>query len=287
MKTLLPRLCLLFTLLAPFASTVLATSITGGGEVIESEAPKDPGFAKPTGTPQKSVPPANLPTAEELAAGRSNSAPAPAPAAANTPAQPAATPPPITDEFVLAMQSAAVDFRERRFDEALKKVQKAEALKPGNSDVMNFRGAIFAETGQFEDARALYEKAIQIEPASFWPYFNLYEVEFMQRNYSEARKGFEKTMIKFPDNELLRFKIVLTYLQEENREAAKAELERFRFPSDTAAYYYAWAAWEFSQGNIQQGNDWIASGERVFGRERTDFVYQSLADLKWVPLPRP
>jgi len=283
MKTSSRLFLLLFAAPAVFSPLVHATSITGGGEVIESEAPKEPGFAKPASTPGKTVPPANLPSADDLAKGKTSP-----PATPVEPATPiSAEPQKPADEFVLAMQSAAVDFRERKFDEALKKVQKAESLKPGNSDVMNFRGAIFAETGQFEEARILYEKAIQIEPASFWPYFNLYEVEFMQRNYGKSREGFEKTMLKFPDNELLRFKIVLTYLQEENREAAKAELERFRFPSDSAAYYFAWAAWEFSQGKSKEGNDWIASGERVFGRERTDFVYQSLADLKWVPLPRP
>lgn len=265
-----------------------ATSITGGGVTVESKPTPEPGLQAPQSIkPIEPYKPAELPKISDGQDDLKSQLPAipdVSPGEAPLPL-PSATP--KLDEFGQALVSAADDFRARRFEAALTKINKAESLQPGNSDVLNFRGAILAETQQYDEAKLLYERALRLEPLSFWPKFNLAEIEFMQKKYADARKGFELALKDFPDNELLRFKIVLTYLMEKNESAARAELGRFKFPSDTAAYYFAFAAQEFASGNKKGGDEWIASGVRVFGRDQTDFLYQTLADLGWLPLPRP
>ncbi len=265
------RLKLTFALLATVLP-VCATSITGGGETVETTPTPPPGFAKsqetPDATPKESserMPAVELPQARNNPAPKSQS----------------------VDEFKAVLQQARKDFREKNYDDALEKVRKAELLKPDQPDALNFRGAIYAETGRYAEAVKLYEKALSLQPSSFWPAYNIGEVDFIQKKYSEARAHFQKMLEKSPKNELLRFKIVLTYLLEKNDAAAKAELDRFPFPSETAAREFAMAAWEFAHSHPEKGNEWIESGVRIFGWSRTDFVYQTLADLNWVPTPRP
>ena len=170
---------------------------------------------------------------------------------------------------------------------ALEKASKADAIKPDQPEVINFIGAIHAESGRYPEAIQFYEKSLSLNPKSFWAAFNVAEVDFIQQKYSEARTKFQNLMQAFPNHELLRFKIVLAYLLEKNDAAAKAELDKFPVLANTAAKEFSMAAWEFAHGNTAAGNEWIASGERIFGYSRTAFVYQSLEDLKWVPSPRP
>ncbi|MEO7932898.1 MAG: tetratricopeptide repeat protein [Chthoniobacterales bacterium] len=268
----LNRLKLALAFLAT-ALPVCATSITGGGETVETTPTPPPGFSRTEENP-------------DAATKESSPAETPAPELPQVRNLPAPTPVP-SDEFKSVLQQARKDFREKNYDDALEKVRKAEALKPDQPDVINFRGAIYAETGRYAEAVKLYEKALALQPNSFWPAYNIGEVDFIQKKYPEARAWFQKMQEKLPKNELLRFKIVVTYLLEKNDAAAKAELDKFQFPSETAAREFAMAAWEFAHNHPDKGQEWMESGVRIFGWGRTDFLYQSMADLNWVPTPRP
>lgn len=258
-----PRPLLSSIVVFSLAGSILATSITGGGETVETIPTPRPGFSQPVGEA--------TPTPLE------------------TPAETVEPTPESTQSMDLKrlLSGARIDFRNKNYDDALEKVRKAEALKPDQPEIINFRGAIYAETGRYPEAVALYEKSLAINPDSFWPAFNIGEVDFIQGKYADARVKFQKMLDKLPKNELLRFKIVLTYLLEKDDKAAKAELDKFTFPANTAAREFAMAAWEFSHGNPEKGKEWVDSGTRIFGLSRTDFTYETLGDLKWVPLPRP
>lgn len=233
---------------------------------------------------------------------QSNVSPIPEETPETTPERPRATPSapkpkdppaettkiaPPRDEARIFYGEAAKAYRSKDYASALEFVSKAEALKPENKELLILRGAIYAESGKHAEAIEVYQKVLAEDPKSFPAAFNLAEVFFMQKNFAEARSRFEKLREAAPNHEMLRLKIMLTHLLEGNDTAAKAELDQFKFPSDTAAREFAMAAWDFAHGNVEAGKDWVASGERIFGRQKTEFLYQILADLNWVPSPRP
>ncbi len=50
-----------------------------------------------------------------------------------------------------------------------------------------------------------------------------------------------------------------------------------KFPSDTAAYYFAHAAWGFAQKDEKEGQYWCKTGLKVFGLPRCTSFYDALA----------
>ena len=104
--------------------------------------------------------------------------------------------PAVADEMQILLRDAKRDFQNKDFPASLQKLEQAEALKPDQAEVINFRGAIYAETGRFEEAVKVYERALSLDPSSFWPAFNIGEVAFIQKKYGEARAQFAKTLEK-------------------------------------------------------------------------------------------
>jgi hypothetical protein len=57
-----------------------------------------------------------------------------------------------------------------------------------------------------------------------------------------------------------------------------------KFPSDTAAYYFAQASWAFARKDQKEGNYFTRTGLKVFGIERCVSFYDALAGVGWVPM---
>ncbi len=262
------------------ASCLRAASISGGDETVETVPTPKPGFTRSESDETEPTP---APAPKTFSVENSTLVEG---SATPTPTPEAATPTPAPD-FRVALRLANKAYRAKDFDGALEQVRTAEALKPNDPEIINFRGAIYAETGRYEEAVKLYEQSIALNPQSFWPNFNLCELDFIQKRYPEARAKFEAAMVKFPNHELLRFKIILCHLLEKNDAAAKAEMDKYTFPANSAAREFSNAAWDFAHGDTEKAQTWIRSGVIIFGMGRTDFLYQSLADVGWVPLPRP
>ena len=260
------------------AETVEAASISGGDETIETIPTAKPDFNKNEDSTVAPSVPSNDQVTDTFPTEKKIDLPE------NIEVTP--TPKPVED-YKLILKQARLAYHQKNYDEALEKVRKVESLKPDQPEIINFRGAIYAETGRYAEAVELYKKSLAIEPNSFWPAFNIAEVDFIQKKYSDARTKLQEMMVKLPNHELLRFKIILTYLLEKKDEEAKAELDKFSFPANSAAREFALAAWEYAHNSPEKGNEWVNSGVKIFGYGRTDFVYQSLADLGWVPSPRP
>lgn len=185
-------------------------------------------------------------------------------------------------EYMKAIQAASVSYAKRDFPAALKALDEADKIKPDLPESLNLRGAIYAEQHDFDRARDTFEKALKAQPTAFLPKFNLAEILLMQKKPAEARAAFQDFRVTGANRELVQFKIVLTYLMEHNDAGAQAALREMKFPGDTAAYYFANAAWEFSQGHADKGKDWVKNGIGIFGYDRCYPLYDSLADFGWV-----
>jgi hypothetical protein len=107
----------------------------------------------------------------------------------------------------------------------------------------------------------------------------------VQKRYAEARAMFMKLLEENPKDELVQFRILLTWLLEKNDAEARRVLEAIPFPSDTPAYYYGNAAWEFAHGNEAEGNKWVMRGNWVFKTEITANFSQPFIEIGWLTAP--
>ena len=187
--------------------------------------------------------------------------------------------------YLTLMREAMRSFSQRDFETALAFVNKADELLPPTPPSMNVRGAIAIEQKRFDEGRKLCLAALQKDPRYFPARFNLAEIPFVQKNYAEARNIFQRLQQDHPEDELLKFRIYLTYLLENNESAAKQALEELPFLSDTPAYYYARAAWEFAHANPKGGQEWVDRGNWVFPPIKTQNFADVFYDLGWLKRP--
>ena len=190
-------------------------------------------------------------------------------------------------EYRAALSEMVKAFTARDFPATLEAIEKADKIIPANPHTMNTRAAVFIEQHQFEEGRKLCEEVLKLDPRYYPARFNLAEIPMMEKKYAESRAVFQKLLSENPRDELVQFRVFLTYLLEKNDSAAREILGKLKFPSDTPAFYYANAAWEFSRGNEVEGKAWVERGNWVFGAEKSSNFSESLIQLGWLDRPAP
>lgn len=185
-------------------------------------------------------------------------------------------------EYQRLIRESADFYAERDYASAVATLDKAAKMRPDTLDALNLRGAIHAERGEFERARDCFEKALAISPDAFWPKFNLAEILLMQHRAREAQERFEQLRATGPNAELIQFKIVLALLKQDRVDEARARLGSMPFPGESAAGYYAWAAWAFASHDEKLAGEWVRKSNEAFGRKINLVLYDSLADMGWV-----
>lgn len=187
-------------------------------------------------------------------------------------------PPTYREALIAAMRS----FTERDFEKAREQVKKADSSWQQTPVSLNILGAIEIEQKNFEAGRKLCLEALQRDPRFFPARFNLAEIPFVQGKYTEARVLFLKLQEDEPDDDLLKFRIFLTYLLEKNDIEAKQHLDRIPLVNDSPISFYANAAWEFSHGQEAKAKDWLASGARTFPPIKHINFVEVFYDLGWL-----
>jgi tetratricopeptide (TPR) repeat protein len=187
-------------------------------------------------------------------------------------------PPAYREALIGAMRS----FTLREFGKAREQVQKADSSWQQTPVSLNIRGAIEIEQKNFDEGRQLCLAALNKDPRFFPARFNLAEIPFVQGKYSEARAMFLKLQEDEPDDDLLKFRIFLTYLLEKNDAEAKRQLDNIPLINDSPISFYANAAWEFAHGEEKKGKDWISSGARTFPPIRHINFIEVFYDLGWL-----
>ena len=185
-------------------------------------------------------------------------------------------------EYVTALREAVRAFNGRDFDKALKALDTAETIYPPNALTLNTRGAALIEQKRYDEGAGFCRKALEIDPKFYPARFNLCEVPLVQKHYAEARSMFMKLHDENPKDELVQFRILLTWLLEKNDGEARRVLDSIPFPSNTPAYYYGNAAWEFAHGNAVEGNKWVMRGNWVFKPEVTTNFSQPFLEIGWL-----
>lgn len=176
-------------------------------------------------------------------------------------------------------------FAARDFESAIALVNKADGNFQVTPVALNVRGAVAIEQRKFAEGRDLCDKALKLDSNFFPARFNLCEIPFVQGQYAEARAMFEKLLEVYPKNDLLKFRIYLTHLLEKNEAVAAEQLEKMPFLSDTPVFYYANAAWAFAHGKPDEAKKWLSRGYDVFPPPRHMNFIDVFYDLGWMARP--
>jgi tetratricopeptide (TPR) repeat protein len=190
-------------------------------------------------------------------------------------------------EYRAGLVEMAKAFGVRDFPATLEAIDKLEKMAPPNAHTVNTRAAVMIEQHNYEEGRRLCQEALKLDPKYYPAKFNLGEIPLMEGKYPEARAIFQTLLNANPRDELSEFRIFLTFLLEKNDAAAREILGRMRFPSDTPAFYYANAAWEFTHGNAAEGKAWVDRGNWVFGKEKAQNFAESLIQQGWIEREAP
>ncbi len=188
----------------------------------------------------------------------------------------------LTPEFQKKFVEAVVAFKQKDLSKSEKILDEAEAIQSDTAVADNLRGAIKLEEGQIAAARELFQKALEKNPEFYPAKFNLAEIPFHEKEYAKARQEFQALLQQDPKNELVLFRIFLTYLLEKNMKEARMTLEVIPWPGDTPAYYFAKAAWEFTHNDPEEANTWIASAKRIFQPSANAMYFETLEEIGWL-----
>lgn len=187
-------------------------------------------------------------------------------------------PPAYREALIAAMRAFTV----RDFEKAREQVRKADSSWQETPVSLNILGAIEIEQKRFDEGRKYCLEALNKDPRFFPARFNLAEIPFVQGKYTEARAMFMKLQEDEPTDDLLKFRIFLTYLLEKNEDEAKRHLDNIPLINDSPISFYANAAWEFAHGQEAKAKEWIASGTRTFPPIKHINFIEVFYDLGWL-----
>ena len=175
------------------------------------------------------------------------------------------------DKFQTAIQAVVSDFNDNKIDAALAKLQELQKSMPDDPSILNLLGSAYSKKKEYPVAEEYFRKALD-EISDFFPAaFNLGEILFLQKKYTESRDYFQKLRDQNRDNELLQYKVALCDILLTDDERAKKSMQSIKYPGDSPAWYYAQAAWEFKKGNAKKGREYVRVAKSIFGSKTTLF----------------
>ena len=188
-----------------------------------------------------------------------------------------------------AMEAAGREFQQRNFDAALATLNDAE--KRGDPTAKSFilKGRIYAEQQKYDEATFAFDSAYKLEPGSL---ARLCEADMFvgQKKWDEARALYESAMKEtniLISNERLRYGVLIASLGAKDEDGSRTAFEKLPFPTESAAYYYAQAAWAFAHGAKSDGDKWIRRAEEIFPAKSTACFARPLFDLGWIKTKPP
>ncbi len=90
------------------------------------------------------------------------------------------------NEAPVYVDRAIIDYQDKKFDEALKELQRALELDPQSADALYYQGLVYAASNRAGDAQAVWEKARGLNPADLDIAFQLGVLNFNRQEYDKA-----------------------------------------------------------------------------------------------------
>ncbi len=173
--------------------------------------------------------------------------------------------------------------------EALRKLDEADVISPGNAIIANVRGSIYTAPPlrDYAKARVFFEAAEKLLPDAFEPKFNKTELLYVEHKYPEAEAAFAKVLADFQKlreevRHLIQFKIIVCQLKQAKLAEATKSSAGFTFMDDTPAYYYTKAAFAFQKSDLDEARKWVAKAEKIFKSQDNAVYLDTLMEANWL-----
>ena len=195
---------------------------------------------------------------------------------------------PSKAELETMYDKAFRDFDGNNFPEALKQLDAIDARQPDLAESQNLRGVILMREGIYDKAEAALDEALRIDPKFWNARFNLAEIPFLQKNWSEARTRFQNLLtsdvaeLQGDAAQLIQYKILLTYLLEGKENMVDSILAKFELSPDTPAVHYSNAAIALQRKDSKQAKEWMATAEKNFSPQLNKLFAESLYEVGWL-----
>src|SRR5437867_10873196 len=182
-------------------------------------------------------------------------------------------------------------FDAKKFAEALKQLDAIDARQPDLAASKNLRGVILMRQGNYDQAESALQEAARIDPKFWNARFNLAEIPFLKKDWTEARNRFEQLLsngesdLAKEASQLIQYKILLTYLLEGKDNMVDSIQAKLELSPDTPAVNYVKAAVALRQKNQKEAKDWISAAEKNFSPQLNKLFAESLYEVGWLEKP--
>ncbi len=177
-------------------------------------------------------------------------------------------------------------FSKNRTFETLMAFYKIEKIFKNDPVALNILGAVHVEFRDFDYARKVFNKAVEIAGENPKILFNIAEIEFCSNNWQVCIEKFDVLIKKIDDPKsnlvhLMEFKRQLCYLALANeskgnpakKEAyynkAKEISSMFNYMIDSPFAYYSQASLAYYHEERLLASEWIICGKKIFGESIT------------------
>jgi Flp pilus assembly protein TadD len=182
-------------------------------------------------------------------------------------------------------------FDANKFTEALKQLDAIDARQPDLAASKNLRGVILMRQGNYDQAEAALQDAARIDPKFWNARFNLAEIPFLKKDWTDARNRFEQLLssgesdLAKEASQLIQYKILLTYLLEGKDNMVDSIQAKLELSPDTPAVDYVKAAVALQKKNQKEAQDWISAAEKNFPPQLNKLFAESLYEVGWLEKP--
>src|SRR6201987_5309888 len=195
---------------------------------------------------------------------------------------------PSRSELEEMYNKAFRDFEANNFPDALKELDAIDARQPDLAESQNLRGVILMREGIYDKAEAALHEALRIDPKFWNARFNLAEIPFLRKDWTEARSRFEELLssnaseLQGEATQLIQYKILLTYLLEGKENMVDSILAKFELSPDTPAVHYANAAIALQHKDSKKAKEWMTTAEKNFSPQLNKLFAESLYEVGWL-----
>ena len=198
---------------------------------------------------------------------------------------------PTTSELEEMYSAAAQELNAGHYREALQKLDAIDARQPDMAAAQNLRGVAWMRLAEYRKAETALRKAREIDPDFWEARFNLAEVPFLTQDWTEARRRFTALAAEPNDHldgattDLIRFKILLTFLLEGKEKMGAPILAKIKASPEGPAFYYAQAALALQRKDRQEAKSWMAKAAKEFSPQVNKLFAESFYEVGWLPKP--
>jgi tetratricopeptide (TPR) repeat protein len=159
---------------------------------------------------------------------------------------------------------------------------EASTLNPADASAHYNLGLIHQQREELEEARARFERAIEIDPDEVDAHYQLGRIAREQGRLSEAIAHFEQVVVRDPAHTLYEIwrEIGATYVAAGQFGDAQEALGRFldERPSDPEGLYLMGRA-HFGEGRLREAKEWM---QRCIDAVKSAPAYKYRADKRWL-----